>query len=50
MGVFSALRDELDWVLQGKLNHTSLIDADNLNSNKEGLFDFWVLGKRQIII
>jgi 8-amino-7-oxononanoate synthase len=34
MGVFSALRDELDWVLQGKLNHTSLIDADNLNSNK----------------
>jgi 8-amino-7-oxononanoate synthase len=25
IGVFSALRDELDWVLQDKLNHASLI-------------------------
>lgn len=30
LGVFSALRDELDWVLQDKLNHASLIDANQL--------------------
>jgi 8-amino-7-oxononanoate synthase len=30
MGVFSALKDELDWVLQDKLNHASLIDANHL--------------------
>jgi 8-amino-7-oxononanoate synthase len=30
IGVFSALRDELDWVLQDKLNHASLIDANHL--------------------
>ena len=30
LGVFSALRDEVDWVLQDKLNHASLIDANRL--------------------
>lgn len=30
IGVFSALRNELDWVLQDKLNHASLIDANRL--------------------
>ena len=30
LGVFSALRDELDWVLQDKLNHASLIDGNQL--------------------
>ncbi|BBB24579.1 8-amino-7-oxononanoate synthase [Isorropodon fossajaponicum endosymbiont JTNG4] len=30
IGVFSALKDELDWVLQDKLNHASLIDANHL--------------------
>ncbi len=30
MGVFSALKNELDWVLQDKLNHASLIDANHL--------------------
>ena len=30
LGVLSALRDELDWVLQDKLNHASLIDANQL--------------------
>ncbi len=30
LGVFSALRDEVDWVLQDKLNHASLIDANQL--------------------
>ena len=30
LGVFSALRDELDWTLQDKLNHASLIDANQL--------------------
>ena len=30
LGVFSALKDELDWVLQDKLNHASLIDANQL--------------------
>jgi 8-amino-7-oxononanoate synthase len=30
LGVFSALKDELDWVLQDKLNHASLIDANHL--------------------
>jgi len=30
LGVFSALRDEIDWVLQDKLNHASLIDANQL--------------------
>lgn len=30
MGVFSALKDKLDWVLQDKLNHASLIDANHL--------------------
>ncbi len=30
LGIFSALRDELDWVLQDKLNHASLIDANHL--------------------
>ena len=30
LGVFSALRDDIDWVLQDKLNHASLIDANYL--------------------
>ncbi len=30
LGVFSALRDDIDWVLQDKLNHASLIDANFL--------------------
>lgn len=30
LGVFSALKNELDWVLQDKLNHASLIDANQL--------------------
>ena len=30
LGVFSALKDELDWALQDKLNHASLIDANHL--------------------
>lgn len=30
LGVFSALKDELDWVLQDRLNHASLIDANQL--------------------
>jgi 8-amino-7-oxononanoate synthase len=30
LGVFSALRDEIDWVLQDKLNHASLIDGNRL--------------------
>ena len=30
LGVFLALKDELDWVLQDKLNHASLIDANHL--------------------
>lgn len=30
MGVFSALKDELNWVLQDRLNHASLIDANHL--------------------
>lgn len=32
LGVFSALRDDLDWVLQDKLNHASLLDANQLCS------------------
>jgi len=30
LGVFSALRDDVNWVLQDKLNHASLIDANQL--------------------
>jgi len=30
LGIFSALKGELDWVLQDKLNHASLIDANHL--------------------
>lgn len=30
IGVFSALKDELNWVLQDKLNHASLIDGNQL--------------------
>lgn len=30
LGVFSALKDKLDWVLQDRLNHASLIDANHL--------------------
>ena len=30
LGVFSALREDVDWVLQDKLNHASLIDANQL--------------------
>ncbi len=30
IGVFSALKDKLDWVLQDKFNHASLIDANHL--------------------
>jgi 8-amino-7-oxononanoate synthase len=30
IGVFSALKDELDWALQDRLNHASLIDANHL--------------------
>ena len=30
LGIFSALEDELDWVLQDKLNHASLIDGNQL--------------------
>ena len=30
LGVFSGLKDELDWVLQDRLNHASMIDANHL--------------------
>ncbi|MDC9715337.1 MAG: 8-amino-7-oxononanoate synthase [Gammaproteobacteria bacterium] len=30
IGVFSAFKDRLDWVLQDKFNHASLIDANHL--------------------
>lgn len=30
LGVFSALKDDIDWILQDKLNHASLIDANKL--------------------
>ena len=30
LGIFSALKDELNWVLQDKLNHASLIDGNQL--------------------
>ncbi len=30
LGVFSALKSKLDWVVQDKLNHASLIDANQL--------------------
>ncbi len=30
IGVFSALKEELNWVLQDKLNHASLLDANQL--------------------
>lgn len=30
LGVFLALKDELNWILQDKLNHASLIDANQL--------------------
>ena len=30
LGIFSALRDDVDWILQDKLNHASLIDANFL--------------------
>lgn len=30
LGIFSALKDDLDWILQDKLNHASLIDANKL--------------------
>jgi len=30
LGIFSALKGELDWILQDKLNHASLIDANQL--------------------
>jgi len=30
LGIFSALRDEINWVLQDKLNHASLIDSNRL--------------------
>ena len=30
LGVFSALRDEINWSLQDKLNHASLIDGSRL--------------------
>ena len=30
LGIFSALRDDVDWILQDKLNHASLIDANQL--------------------
>ena len=30
LGIFSALKDDLDWVLQDKLNHASLIDGNQL--------------------
>jgi len=30
LGVFSALKEELNWVVQDKLNHASLIDANQL--------------------
>lgn len=32
LGVFSALKDNIDWVLQDKLNHASLIDGNTLIS------------------
>jgi 8-amino-7-oxononanoate synthase len=31
LGVFSTLKDELDWILQDKLNHASLIDGNQLS-------------------
>jgi 8-amino-7-oxononanoate synthase len=34
LGVFSALKDDIDWVLQDKLNHASLIDANFLIGKK----------------
>ena len=34
LGIFSALKDDLDWVLQDKLNHASLIDANFLIQQK----------------
>ncbi len=37
LGIFSALRDDISWVLQDKLNHASLIDANyliNMNINR----------------
>ena len=30
LGIFSALRDEIKWVIQDKLNHASLIDGNRL--------------------
>ena len=30
LGIFSALSDQVEWVLQDKLNHASLIDANHL--------------------
>ena len=30
LGIFSALSDQVDWILQDKLNHASLIDANHL--------------------
>ena len=34
LGVFSALKDDLNWILQDKLNHASLLDANFLISQK----------------
>ena len=30
IGIFSALKEDIDWILQDKLNHASLIDANHL--------------------
>ena len=30
LGIFSALSDQVEWILQDKLNHASLIDANHL--------------------